>query len=243
MLILCCFGFCFGDASDLPADTILLKNGSRIENVETWEEDGLVKCSRFGSVIGYPREEILSVLAGPVTPVPAEARPPAVSSPGGAAPLAAASADPSSPDFRMNHLFDGDSFKASDGNLTVHIRIVGIDAPERGNGKKGTPGQPYSSAAADHLRGLISNRPIHIRGYGMDGYNRQLAEVSADGRNVGLDMVEAGYAEVYSGRPPEGFDPKPYVEAEARARKYGRGMWAQGGMYVSPGKWRSRRPR
>lgn len=235
--------FCRGGADYLAADTILLNNGSRIENVETWEEAGRINCIRFGSVIGYPREEVLAVLPGPVTPRP-EARAPG----GGAAdhaanPVPEASVDPSFPDLRMNHLFDGDSFKASDGNLTLHIRIAGIDAPERGGRKKGGPGQPYSRAAADHLRGLLSNRPLRIKGYGMDSYNRLLAEVFAEGRNVGLDMVEAGYAEVYSGRLPEGFDPGPYAAAMARARKYGRGVWAQGRSYVSPKLWRKDHPR
>ena len=232
--------FCLVGGPDPSADTILLRNGSRIANVETWEEGGLVKCLRFGSVIGYPRSEVLAVLPGPVAPATAEAPFPREASPEKAPnSLPSGSIAPSLPDLRMKHLFDGDSFKASDGNLTLHIRIAGIDAPERGGGKKGAPGQPYSRAAADHLRGLLSNRPIRIQGYGMDSYNRLLAEVFAEGRNVGLDMVEAGYAEVYSGRLPEGFNAGPYRAAMDRARKYGRGMWAQGRMYVSPRQWRN----
>lgn len=235
---------CFGGGEDLLADTIFLKNGTRIENVETWEQGGLIKCSRYGSVVGYPRRDVLRVVAGPVRPMPPEETL-SPASEEDAAPLEAAQAplDPLPGTFRMARVFDGDSFKVTDGNLTVHIRIAGIDAPERGNRKHQTPGQPYSKKAADHLKRLVSNRLVRITGYGMDAYNRQLAEVFVDGRNVGLDMVASGYAEVYSGRLPEGFDPRPYLAAEQRARKYGLGIWAQGRMYISPRKWRADHPR
>lgn len=228
----------------LLADTIFLRNGTRIENVETWEQGRLIKCSRYGSVVGYPRRDVLRVVAGPVRSTsPGETLSPV--SEADEAPLEAAKAplDQLPGTFRMARVFDGDSLKVTDGNLTVHIRIAGIDAPERGNRKNQPPGQPYSKKSADHLKRLVSNRPVRIAGYGMDAYNRQLAEVFADSRNVGLDMVESGYAEVYSGRLPEGFDARPYLAAEQRARKYGRGMWAQGRMYVSPRKWRNAHPR
>lgn len=145
--------------------------------------------------------------------------------------------------FRMTRAFDGDSFMAADDNLAIHVRIVGIDAPERKNRKRGTPSQPYGNKAAHHLKGLISNRSFRVKGYGMDAYNRHLAEVFAEGRNIGLAMVEAGYAEVYKGRLPKGFDARPYLAAERRARKHKRGMWIQGRGYVSPRQWRARHPR
>jgi micrococcal nuclease len=235
---------CFWGGEDLSADTIFLKNGTRIENVEAWSDGGLIRCFRYGSVIGYPREDVLGVMAGPVRPAPPEEKLSPVSPEDDAAVQATETLVEQSPgSFRMKHVFDGDSLKVTDGNLIVHIRIVGIDAPERGNRKKRTAGQPYSKKAADHLKRLISNRSIRIKGYGMDAYNRQLAEVFADGRNVGIDMLESGYAEVYSGKLPEGFDPRPYLAAEQRARKYGRGIWAQGRMYISPRKWRATQPR
>lgn len=131
----------------------------------------------------------------------------------------------------------------TDGNLSVHVRIVGIDAPERGNRRRGIPSQPYGNKAADHLKRLILNQPLRIKGYGLDAFNRQLAEVFVAGGNVGLDMIEAGYAEVYKGRLPKSFDASPYLAAERRARKYKQGMWIQGRKYISPRKWRARYPR
>ncbi|QTA84909.1 LamG domain-containing protein [Desulfonema magnum] len=40
------------------ADTIFFKDGRQIETAETWEEGGQIKCYRFGSVIGYPKQSI-----------------------------------------------------------------------------------------------------------------------------------------------------------------------------------------
>jgi endonuclease YncB( thermonuclease family) len=51
-------------------------------------------------------------------------------------------------------------------------------------------------------------------------------------------MVKAGLAEVYRGRPPEGFDITLYLEAEKQAREAKKAMWSLGDEYISPGKWR-----
>jgi endonuclease YncB( thermonuclease family) len=55
---------------------------------------------------------------------------------------------------------------------------------------------------------------------------------------VNLEMVRAGLAEVYRGRPAKGFDNEPYKEAEDATRKAGRGMWSLGDKYISPKEWR-----
>ena len=58
------------------------------------------------------------------------------------------------------------------------------------------------------------------------------------GKNVNLEMVKAGLAEVYRGKPPRGFDVGPYRTAETDAKKSGKGMWSLGDKYVSPRDWR-----
>ena len=59
-----------------------------------------------------------------------------------------------------------------------------------------------------------------------------------NGKNVNLEMVKAGLAEVYRGRPAKGFDNEPYQKAEDAARRAGRGMWSLEDKYVSPMDWR-----
>jgi endonuclease YncB( thermonuclease family) len=62
--------------------------------------------------------------------------------------------------------------------------------------------------------------------------------VYIDGKNVNLEMVKEGLAEVYKGKPAPGFDNQPYWDAEQEARKEKRGMWSQGDEYISPREWR-----
>jgi endonuclease YncB( thermonuclease family) len=59
-----------------------------------------------------------------------------------------------------------------------------------------------------------------------------------DGKNVNIEMVKAGLAECYRGKPASGLDMEPYMKAEEEARKAGRGMWQLGDKYVSPREWR-----
>lgn len=49
-------------------------------------------------------------------------------------------------------------------------------------------------------------------------------------------MVKAGYAEVYRGKPPEGFDIKQYRRNIKKAEKAKRGIWVLGDKYMNPKK-------
>lgn len=43
------------------ADTIILKNGNRIDTDKVWEEDGEYRCNQYGGVIGFPKGAVLRV--------------------------------------------------------------------------------------------------------------------------------------------------------------------------------------
>jgi endonuclease YncB( thermonuclease family) len=51
-------------------------------------------------------------------------------------------------------------------------------------------------------------------------------------------MIKAGLAEVYRGKPPQGFDISPYSNVEREAREAKRGMWSLGDKYISPKEFR-----
>ena len=89
-----------------------------------------------------------------------------------------------------------------------------------------------------HLASLVLNKPVDIVSYGTDRYGRTLGVVYVDGRDVNLEMVRAGLAEVYRGRPAKGFDNELYQKAEDAARRAGVGMWSLGDKYISPKEWR-----
>jgi len=139
--------------------------------------------------------------------------------------------------FKCTRVTDGDTITVVTDGQKVTIRLVGIDAPEKSR-KKHDPGQPFSQASTKYLVSLVLNKYVDIVSYGTDRYNRTLAVVYVDGKNVNLEMVKAGLAEVYRGKPASGFDNDPYQKAEDKARQTGAGMWSLGDRYVSPKEWR-----
>lgn len=138
-------------------------------------------------------------------------------------------------------IFDGDTIKAAGLDLIFTIRLVGIDSPEIGfNGQKT---QAFAQKSKEYLINLLNNKMIMLKSYGTGGYNRQLAEVFIDDKNINIEMIRAGLAEVYKGRRPKNFDPQIYIQEESRARQAGKGMWIQGIFYKSPRQWRKEHPR
>jgi micrococcal nuclease len=138
---------------------------------------------------------------------------------------------------KVTRVSDGDTIKVRGASSETTIRLVGIDAPEISH-KKREPSQPFGQAATKHLADLVLNKTAEIKEYGQDRYGRTLGVVFVDGKNVNLEMIKAGYAEVYRGTPAAGFDSGPYWKAEEEARAAKRGMWVQGDKYVSPREWR-----
>jgi endonuclease YncB( thermonuclease family) len=132
---------------------------------------------------------------------------------------------------------DGNTLKAAGHDIEIMVRLAGIDAPEISK-KKHLPGQPYSVMARAYLAKLVLNKTVDIKGYGLDRYHRILGVVVVDGRNVNLELVKAGLAEVYRGNPPKGLDLEPYQQAEAEAKKAIRGMWSLRDQHFSPMDWR-----
>ena len=139
--------------------------------------------------------------------------------------------------FKCTRVTDGDTITVVTDGQKHTIRLVGIDAPEKSR-KKHEPGQPFSQSSTKHLASLVLNRTVDIVSYGTDRYSRTLGVVYAEGKNVNFEMVKAGLAEVYKGRPAKGFDNRPYQEAEDAARRAGMGMWSLVDKYVSPKDWR-----
>jgi len=139
--------------------------------------------------------------------------------------------------FKVTRVTDGDTIKVSGNGSATTIRLVGIDAPETSK-KKHEPGQPFSQKSTKHLASLVLNKSVVVKSYGTGRYGRTLGVVFVNGMNVNLEMVNAGMAEVYRGRPAHGLDMKPYRQTEAVAKKAGIGIWSLGDKYVSPRDWR-----
>jgi endonuclease YncB( thermonuclease family) len=141
--------------------------------------------------------------------------------------------------FKVIWIYDGDTFKAKGHDIEIVVRFIAIDAPEISY-RKGEASQPFSEQAKKMLTELILNRIVKIKGYGLDKYNRLLAVVSYAGKNIGVEMIRQGLAEIYQGELPDNFDLKDYNRAEFQAKTSRRGMWSQGDNYISPREWRER---
>jgi endonuclease YncB( thermonuclease family) len=139
--------------------------------------------------------------------------------------------------FKVVRVTDGDTIKVVNNGKASTIRLVGIDAPETSK-KKNQPGQPFSRKSTEYLANLVLNKLVEMKSYGTDRYGRTLDVVFVGGKNVNLEMVKVGLAEVYRGKPAGGLDLEPYWKAEAKAKKAGIGMWSLGDRYISPRKWR-----
>jgi len=139
--------------------------------------------------------------------------------------------------FKITKVYNGNTVKAVGSEIEIEVRLVGIDTPEISR-KKREPGQPFNQEAKDFLAGLVLNKTVDIREYGLGPNNRILGVIYLKGKNINLDMVKAGLAEVYRGMAPHKFPLLPYWHMEKEARDDKRGMWSLGDKYVSPKDWR-----
>ena len=140
--------------------------------------------------------------------------------------------------YQVYRVIAGDTFVVKYGSVKLTVRLVGIDTPEISTSKH-RAGQPFSRQSTQFLASLVLNKTVDVKSYGPDRYGRTLGEVFLlNGRNVNVEMIQAGLAEVYRGKPATGLDMEPYWKAEENAKVAQRGMWVQGDNYVSPRNWR-----
>jgi micrococcal nuclease len=140
--------------------------------------------------------------------------------------------------YEVYRVIDGDTFVVKHGSVKLKIRLVGIDAPEASISKH-RAGQPFSRQSTHHLSSMILNKTVDVKSYGSDRNARALGEVLLlNGKNVNLEMVQAGLAEVYRGKAAAGLDMAPYWKAEEEAKAAKRGAWVLEEKYLSPREWR-----
>jgi micrococcal nuclease len=118
---------------------------------------------------------------------------------------------------------DGDTIEIliehGGGKRPQRVRLGGIDAPESG--------QAFGTRAKQHLSRLIGGRHVTAEAHKRDRWGRVVATVYVDGTDVGLAMVEAGFAWWYrkyaDEQPPSAR--RAYEAAETAARRARRGLW------------------
>ena len=94
----------------------------------------------------------------------------------------------------VDRIIDGDTIEA--GNRNESIRLLGINTPERG--------ELYYAEAKQFLEGRILNKTVNLK-FGKDRYDkydRTLAYIFLDNKNINQEIIENGFANYYfpSGR-------------------------------------------
>lgn len=142
-------------------------------------------------------------------------------------PATAKQANEPSYEAKVVGITDGDTIKVlTDTKEQVKIRIYGIDAPE----KK----QAFGFKAKDFLSSLIFGCAVTVKPTGRDIYGRTIARIYHADRDVGLAMIECGYAWWYQQYAKKDVD---YKRAQERAKKQQLGLWADSNP-IEPSKFR-----
>ncbi len=149
---------------------------------------------------------------------------------------------------RVTGIADGDTLYVLDASRKSHkIRLLGIDAPERG--------QAYGERSKQSLAKLAYRQQVSVDWQGRDTYGRILGRVrvaAADCRqgscpktlDANLEQVRLGLAwwnRKFADSQLPG-DAHLYAAAERQARKAGAGLWADPDP-VPPWRWRRQNPR
>jgi endonuclease YncB( thermonuclease family) len=117
-------------------------------------------------------------------------------------------------------ILDGDTIIVLNAKKeSFKIRFKGIDAPEKS--------QTFGQQAKENLSSLIFNRNVSVQWQERDRYQRILGKVEIAGQDIGLKMIENGYAWHYK-RFQESQQPSDrisYAEAENRSRQQKIGLW------------------
>ncbi|ETI26272.1 hypothetical protein G647_03049 [Cladophialophora carrionii CBS 160.54] len=129
---------------------------------------------------------------------------------------------------------------------TIHVRLAGIDAPEMAH--FGRPCQPYAQEALDWLTAYLVGRRVRTYVYRADQYGRVVGTVyvwkKLWRRDVGLQMLKAGYATIYEAKTGVEFGrakEERYRRAEWWAKMRRKGMWAGNQRdYESPREYKNR---
>lgn len=128
---------------------------------------------------------------------------------------------------RVVSVFDGDTLELRSDSETIHVRLAGIDTPERG--------QPWATRSKQALSDRVFGKEVRIIQVDVDRYGRTVGEVYADDVCVGCELVRGGHAWVYR----QFSDDRVLLELEAEARAAGRGIWGlPESERVPPWEWR-----
>lgn len=126
------------------------------------------------------------------------------------------------PTFRVVWVADGDTLEVEIDGREERVRLIGIDAPERG--------ACFAAEATTALRELVEGEEVALESdtSDRDRYERLLRYVHVDGTHVNAELVRDGFAVARRYRPDTARADE-LEAAEEAARSEGRGLWGREG--------------
>ncbi|WP_320169782.1 thermonuclease family protein [Maridesulfovibrio sp.] len=131
---------------------------------------------------------------------------------------------------------DGDSFLIRLRGLDIDLRLISVDCPEYG--------QEYGKEAREFTDNWLRKGPSYIEydNRTQDRYGRVLGYVWRRGKMLNYELVRRGYClAVYYPRTHLHFE--IIRKAEELARKEKLGIWADGGLEMTPAQFRKNKKR
>lgn len=128
---------------------------------------------------------------------------------------------------------DGDTMdvRIGDGSL-VRVRLYGVDAPELS--------QTFGGEARRYAAATVLKRNVQVHQKDIDKYGRLVGQIFVDGRDLGLELLQAGMVWWYR----QYCDDPLYGQAQDSAQQQRRGLWgAPGGDPQAPWEYRRAHPR
>jgi micrococcal nuclease len=132
--------------------------------------------------------------------------------------IAAASAATSTPFLagKVTRVIDGDTIDVLLTTGRIRVRLHGIDAPERD--------QPGGAASTSWLTGQLVDQQVMLEPVSQDQYDRMIAVVFLQKRNINRELVKTGHAWAYRHYMRRG--DAGLCKLEANARKKRAGLWS-----------------
>lgn len=126
-------------------------------------------------------------------------------------------------------VYDGDTMTLSSGD---RVRLRWVNTPEL------KPPEKYGLEARELTASLVLQKTVTLL-YGAqkrDSYDRLLAGVVVEGRNLSIALLEAGLGHLFV-IPPDDTDLAPLLAAQAKAQAARRGVWStedyQGALHIT----------
>lgn len=116
----------------------------------------------------------------------------------------------------VKHVEDGDSIDVETGTGTLEVRLIGVNAPDRG--------ECFADESRDFLAKTLEGKTVTLDLRGEDQFGRVLAVVLLDDDDINHRLVERGMALAITPTEGEGLS-GTYVTTEGDAYREGVGLW------------------